>query len=55
MAKWNVTVMFTGYVEVEVEADSYDEACEEATVIADTDMVHGWDCDIDDCWCEDED
>jgi len=55
MAKWNVTVMFTGYVEVEVEADSYEEACEEATVIADTDMVSGWDCDIEDCWCEDED
>jgi hypothetical protein len=41
MAKWNVQVMFTGCVEVEVEADSYDEACEEAAVIADTDMVSG--------------
>jgi hypothetical protein len=55
MAKWNVQVMFTGYVEVEVEADSYEEACEEATVITDTDMVHGWDCDIEDCWCEEDD
>ena len=55
MAKWNVNVVFTGYVEVEVEADSYDEACEEATVIADTDMVHGWDCDVEDCWCEEDD
>ena len=55
MAKWNVNVVFTGYVEVEVEADSYEEACEEATVIADTDMVSGWDCDVEDCWCEEDD
>ena len=54
MAKWSVQVMFTGYVEVEVEADSYEEACEAATVIADTDMVDGWDCDVEDCWCEED-
>ena len=41
MAKWTVQVMFTGYTEVEVEADSYEEACEEATMIAETDMVNG--------------
>lgn len=55
MAKWTVQVMFTGYTEVEVEADSYEEACEEATMIAETDMVNGWDCDVEDCWCEEDD
>lgn len=54
MAKWNVQVMFTGYVEVEVEADSYDEACEEAIGMADTDMVSDWDCDVEDCEREDD-
>lgn len=55
MAKWTVQVMFTGYTEVEVEADSYEEACEEATMIAEVDMVNGWDCDVEDYWCEEDD
>lgn len=48
MAKWNVLVRFTGYVDVEVEADSFAEACAEATSIADRDEVNGWDCDVED-------
>ena len=52
MAKWYVTVRLTGYIDAEVEADSYNEACDEATAIADESMAHGWDCDVLECWCE---
>lgn len=54
MAKWNVCVMLSGYVSVEVEADSYDEACAEATEIVDEDMVYDWDYDIDCCERDDD-
>jgi hypothetical protein len=54
MAKWKVQVVLTGYAEVEVEAKDYSEACKEAALIAETDMVDGWYCDIEDCRCEDD-
>ena len=55
MAKWRVRVVLAGCAEVEIEADSYYEACEEATEIADIDMINGWDIDIDECWLRDDD
>lgn len=55
MAKWNVIVKFTGYVDVEVEADSYNEACDKATAIADEKMVRSWDCDVEECWRDEDD
>ena len=55
MAKWLVSVVLAGCAEVDVEADSYDEACEEATEIVDVDMVNGWDIDINECLYEEED
>ena len=54
MAKWRVRVVLAGCFEVEVEADSYEEACEEATDIADVNMVDDWDIDIDECWSEED-
>ena len=53
MAKWNVSVMVTGYVEMEIEADSYEEACAEAIDTANEEMIDEWDYDID--YCEQED
>ena len=55
MAKWRVRVVLAGCAEVEVEADSYEEACEEATDIADVNMVDDWDIDIDECWYGEDD
>lgn len=55
MAKWHVRVVFAGCAEVEIEADSYNEACEEAAADVDIDMVEDWDVDIDECWLEDDD
>lgn len=54
MAKWFAQVEFTGYVDVEVEADSYREAVEEAKKIANPYDVDEWCCGVEDCWCEDE-
>ena len=54
MARYNVLVRLTGYVDIEVEADSYSEACEEACLIADDAMVDGWDVDVEDCEREDD-
>ena len=55
MAKWRVRVILAGYAEVEIEADSYDEACEEAAADVDVDMVDDWYVDIDECWSEEDD
>ena len=55
MAKWCVRVVLAGCAEVEVDADSYDEACEQAIDMADVNMVDDWDVDIDECWSEDDD
>ena len=55
MAKWCVRVVFAGCADVEIEADSDDEACEKAVAIADVDMVDGWDVNIDECWYEEDD
>ena len=55
MAKWCVRVVLAGCAEVEIEADSYNEACEEASAVVDVDMVDGWDVDIDECWREEDD
>lgn len=55
MAKWFVQVKFTGYVDVEIEADSYREAIEEAREIADSYDVDEWYCEIEDGWCEEDD
>lgn len=55
MAKWRVRVVLAGCAEVEIEADSYNEACEEASAVVDVDMVDGWDIDIDECWSEEDD
>ena len=49
MAIYNVLVRFTGFVDMEIEADSEDEAREIAAVEADDAEVCGWDVDIDDC------
>ena len=54
-AKWCVRVVLAGCAEVEIEADSYDEACEKASADVDVDMVDGWDVDIDECWREEDD
>ena len=54
MAIYNVLVRFTGYVDMEIEADSEDEAREIAQE-ADTDDVSVWACDVEDCWCEEDD
>lgn len=49
MAIYNVLVRFTGYVDMEVEADSEDEARNIAACESDFDEVSGWDVDIEDC------
>ena len=49
MAIYNVLVRFTGYVDMEVEADSEEEAREIAAVEADDAEVDSWDVDVDDC------
>ena len=54
MAIYNVLVRFTGYVDMEIEADSEDEAREIAACDADAFEVDGWDVDIDDCTREDD-
>jgi hypothetical protein len=54
MAKWKVHVVFTGYAEVDVEADDYKSACDEAVAIADPDNAHGWECDVEEWWKEDD-
>lgn len=54
MAKWRVRVVLAGCAEIEVEADNYYEACEEASEIVDTEMVNGWDIDIDECLREED-
>lgn len=54
MAIYNVLVRFTGYVDMEIEADSEDEAREIAAVEADAFEVDGWDVDIEDCEREDD-
>lgn len=53
MAIYNVRVRFTGYLDMDVEADSEEEAREIAQE-ADTDDVCGWDVDIEDCDREDD-
>ena len=55
MAKWLVSIVLAGCAEVEIEADSYDEACEKASADVDVDMVNGWDIDINECLYEEED
>lgn len=55
MAKWCVQIVLAGYAYVEVDADSYEEACEEAIDMVDVNMVNGWDIDIDECWREEDD
>ena len=55
MAIYNVLVRFTGYVDMEIEADSEEEAREIAACEADDYDVSGWDCDVEDCWCEEDD
>ena len=55
MAKWRVRVVLAGCAEVEIEADSYNEACEKAAADVDVDMVDGWDVDVDECRCEEDD
>ena len=55
MAKWFAQVEFIGYVDVEVEADSYREAAEEAKKVADYHDVDEWYCGVEDCWREEED
>ena len=54
MAKWNVQVVLTGYVEVEVEATDYSEACKKASLLVNEDMVHDWYCEIEECEKEDD-
>lgn len=54
MAKWCVRVVLAGCAEVEIEANSYEEACEEAIDMVDVNMVDGWDIDIDECWSEED-
>ena len=49
MAIYNVLVRFTGFVDMEIEADSEEEAREIAACEADDAEVDGWDVDIDDC------
>ena len=54
MAIYNVLVRFTGYLDMEIEADSEDEAREIAACEADDADVCGWDVDIEDCEREDD-
>lgn len=54
MAIYNVLVRFTGFVDMEIEADSEEEAREIAAVEADDADVCGWDVDIEDCTREDD-
>jgi hypothetical protein len=54
MAIYNVLVRLTGFVDIEVEADSEEEAREIAAVEADDADVYGWDVDIEDCTREDD-
>lgn len=54
MAIYNVLVRFTGYVDMEIEADSEEEAREIAACEADDYDVCGWDVDIEDCEREDD-
>ena len=54
MAIYNVLVRFTGYLDMQVEADSEEEAREIAACEADDAEVCGWDVDIDDCEREDD-
>ena len=53
MAIYNVLVRFTGYVIMDIEAESEEEAREIAQE-ADTDDVCGWDVDVEDCEREDD-
>ena len=55
MAKWRVRVVLAGCAEVEIEANSDDEACEQAIDMADVDMVDSWDIDINECWYGEDD
>ena len=48
MAKWNVLVRFTGLVDMQIEADSEEEA-RDIAYEADTYDVDEWCVDIDDC------
>ena len=48
MATYSVMVRFTGYMEMEIEADSREEAIEEAWANAEPEGVDSWDVDIDD-------
>ena len=54
MATYNELVRFTGYVDMEIEADSEEEAREIAAYEADDAQVCGWDIDIEDCEREDD-
>lgn len=54
MAIYNVLVRFTGYLDMEIEADSAEEAREIAACDADAAEVDGWDVDIEDCEGEDD-
>lgn len=54
MAIYSVTVRFTGYIEMEIEADSQEEAHEEAWANAEPESVDSWDVDIDDVECMDD-
>lgn len=54
MAKWIALVEFTGCIDVEVEANSYREAAEEAKKIADLHDVDEWYRDVEDCWQKEE-
>ena len=49
MAIYNVLIRFTGYADMEVEADSEDEARNIAACESDYEEVIGWVFDIDGC------
>ena len=49
MAIYNVLIRFTGYADMEVEADSEDEARNIAACESDYEEVIDWDVDIDGC------
>ena len=53
MAKYSVTVMFTGSMEIEVEANSTNEAREKAWEQVEPEMIMEWDVDLDDVECID--
>lgn len=53
MAKYSVTVMFTGGMEIEVEANSTSEAREKAWKQVEPEMITEWDVDFDDVECID--